>query len=531
MSKNTSTATNVNTYDEVPYESNPYVQSHPATLKTLGTLFGMKPVALEKAKVLELGCAGGGNLIPVAAQYPNAKFVGVDLSQQQITTAQNAVNEMGLKNIEFKCMNLADIDKKFGEFDYVIAHGVVSWVNEDTQEKLFDICNANLTDNGIAYVSYNTLPGWNMVKTVREMMLYHSQSFETQQEQVQQSRLLLNFIKEATEGSETAYSRMLENEVKILSNQPDHFLRHDHMEENNTQFYFHEFMAKASKRGLQYLSDTNLASMFLGNMSGKVAEKLSEIKDIVRTEQYMDFVTNRRFRCTLLCKNTVPLNRNLQKEDVMNFSLQFNVLPAKAMADVKFDDATENLDFYLNGNTENKISTTSANMKAILYTFAENFNIPMKAEEIIKEATKKVKGAKTEEVKAEFINNAMRLVLSGHISLTTEENKFTTKVSKTPTASKLAQYQCKNVQGLWATNEKHERVGINLFEKVAMRYMDGKHNVDQIVDKVMEHVKKDELTISINDKKVTDEKVARTEIEKIAKNTFERLARAAFLVA
>ena len=64
-------------YDEIPYESYPFAQSHPDRLATLATLFGMKPQPIDDCRVLELGCASGGNLIPMAACLPGSKFVGI----------------------------------------------------------------------------------------------------------------------------------------------------------------------------------------------------------------------------------------------------------------------------------------------------------------------------------------------------------------------------------------------------------------------------------------------------------------------
>ena len=114
------TQNNNSTYDEVPYESYPYIQSHPHHLRTLGVLFGMNPTIPEEARILELGCAAGGNIIPHAVNYPKAKFVGVDLSKTQIEEADKHVQGLGLKNIKFHHCSITDIDDSFGKFDYII---------------------------------------------------------------------------------------------------------------------------------------------------------------------------------------------------------------------------------------------------------------------------------------------------------------------------------------------------------------------------------------------------------------------------
>src|SRR5262245_43652043 len=75
-------------YGLVPYESRSFPQSQPDRLATIATLLGMKPVSLTASRVLEIGCAGGGNLIPMAVSLPGSTFVGIDLSARQIETAR-----------------------------------------------------------------------------------------------------------------------------------------------------------------------------------------------------------------------------------------------------------------------------------------------------------------------------------------------------------------------------------------------------------------------------------------------------------
>src|SRR5262245_23959957 len=95
-------AQELTSYDEVPYSSHPYAQSHPIRMSVLGVLFGMTPAPVDRCRVLELGCAGGGNLVPMAAVLPESRFVGVDLSSVQIADGQRLVEALGLKNIELK---------------------------------------------------------------------------------------------------------------------------------------------------------------------------------------------------------------------------------------------------------------------------------------------------------------------------------------------------------------------------------------------------------------------------------------------
>lgn len=517
-----------NTYDEVPYESYPYALTDPYHLRALAVLFGMKPAAVETARVLELGCAAGGNLMPHAINYPKAHFVGIDLSKVQIDEANKHKEGLDLKNIEFRHCSITDIDESFGKFDYIICHGVISWVPKFVQDKIFEVGNKNLSDNGIVYISYNTLPGWNMVRTIRDMMLYHSNTFNNIKDKIAQSRLLLEFINDSLESSNSPYAQVLQNETNLLAKQNDHYLRHDHLEEDNVQYYFHEFMDEAKKNNLQYLSDCSISTMYLGNMPAKAVEKLQAINDIVRTEQYMDFITNRRFRSTLLCHNSVKLNRSINNEDITKYNMTFNIVPEKPLVDIDLN-SLETEKFFYNGNKDNSLSTSSPYMKAVLYTFSENINNPMSFDKIAVSSNKKLQGIKLNEIKAEFLTNAMKLVLQGYINITLHNTRKEVNLDK-PKASKIISYQVTHTSNMWVTNQRHEVVAINLFEKFALRYMDGKHNHKQIVESVMQHVTSGEMTLSSDGNKIENIDEVSKELASFLQPTLTKFAANALLI-
>jgi methyltransferase-like protein/trans-aconitate methyltransferase len=516
------------TYDEMPYESYPYDMTSPQHLRTMATFFGMKPPAIETARVLELGCASGGNLIPHAVNYPKAHFVGVDLSKVQIDEANKDKTALNLNNIEFYACSITEIDQSFGKFDYIICHGVFSWVPEFVREAILKISKENLTENGVAYISYNTLPGWNMVRTIRDMMLYHSNIFTDVKDKVAQSRLLLEFVKDSLEGSNTPYAQMLKSETELLFKQADNYLRHEHLEDNNVQFYFSDFMDMAKKNDLQYLADCNIASMYLGNMPAKVVEKLQTIKDIVRVEQYMDFINNRRFRSTLLCHSNVKLKRNVNNDDIVNYNITCNIFPEKALADIDIN-SLETEKFFYNNNKDNSMSTSSPYMKAILYTFFENLNNPLSFDKIIASSNKKLGGGKVNELKAEFLANIMHLFLQGYVSITLQDTRKEVKCDK-PKTSKLVAYQATHSPSMWVTNQRHQAIGVNLFEKCILKYMDGKNEKSDIIDSVMQHVTSGEITLSRDGKKIEDVNEIRKEFESYLEPTIARFITNALLV-
>lgn len=508
-------------YDETPYQSYPYAQSSPEKLATLGTLFGMNPPKIETARVLELGCAEGGNIIPHAVHNPKGEYVGIDLSKVQIDAGKKHIKEMGLKNIELKHCSITDIDDSFGKFDYIICHGVFSWVPDFVQDKIIEVSKKNLNKNGVVYISYNTLPGWNMVRTIRDMMLYHAKSF-AESDKVIQSRALLEFIKESLEGSETPYAKVLKQEAELLSKQGDHYIRHEHLEENNKQFYFSDFMQKANGQGLQYLADCSLSSMYIGNMSQKVAEKLNEINDIVKTEQYMDFITNRRFRSSLLCHNDIQLNRSLNNDSIRNFAISFDISADKTIKDAIIEN-NEPMKFYFKGDKEQFITTTSPALKAAFYVLIENKGYPIGFNELINKADKLLKGDNKAIIEAELLKNSMNLVIKGYMDIhLNNRDKEKVKLDK-PNVSKLVQYQVEKTTNNWVTNLSHAPISINFFDKFAIKYMNGKNTKKQILDGLMKESAEGKITLNKDNKKIEDENQIRKELSAHLDETIERL--------
>src|SRR3954468_20805166 len=112
-----------NAYDAVRYSNYPYAQTHPDRLATVAILHGLHPPDPFTARVLELGCGAGGNLIAMAAATPGTRALGVDLAAQPIADDQLTIAEIGLTNVELRQGDMRDLGE-LGEFDYVIAHGI-----------------------------------------------------------------------------------------------------------------------------------------------------------------------------------------------------------------------------------------------------------------------------------------------------------------------------------------------------------------------------------------------------------------------
>ena len=292
-----------NFYDQVPYESHPFPQTAAEHLEAVAFLFGLEAPPPAHARVLELGCASGGNLIPLAARFPEASVVGVDVSATQTRQGQQAVERSGVSNLRLLHFDIADIDESFGQFDYIICHGVYSWVPPQVQEAILRVCSRNLAPQGLAYVSYNVYPGWKSREIVRDAMILRGSPRGEPDEQLSYARGMLEFLDgSAKPGS--VLKATLDEMMPVVRSANASYLMHEFLEPCNAPCYFKEFVARAGNAGLAYFADAEPATMFVQNYGEQVRGPL--LRECggsqLMMEQYLDFLVNRSFRQSLLVR-------------------------------------------------------------------------------------------------------------------------------------------------------------------------------------------------------------------------------------
>jgi methyltransferase-like protein len=319
----------MDSYDEIPYESTPFPETHPEFLATTARLFGVAAADPAACRVLEIGCASGGNLIPMACQLPGSRFLGIELSARQAGDGARTVAQLGLGNIEIRQGDLLAFPAEAGEFDYIIAHGLYSWVPQAVREKLLEVCRNHLSDNGIAYISYNTLPGWRWRGMLRDMLLYHTREASGPADKLRQAQAFLAQMAPALNGLDSLTSGYLREELKRIANRPPSYLFHEYLEATNQAFLFSDFIADSRRHGLEYLADADLAGMFPFSLGEAAADLLEQHEDMVEMWQYMDFLSGRTFRQSLLCRKGSPLDYDIDLDAFTRLAFAADLQPQK----------------------------------------------------------------------------------------------------------------------------------------------------------------------------------------------------------
>lgn len=353
-------------YQELAYPSAAFAQMHPERLATIATLFGMQPPALERCRVLELGCGSGASLAPFAYGLPQSSFLGIDLTPAAIGAAQARAAALELRNAEFRCADILDIGPSLGTFDFILCHGVFSWVPAEVREKLLALCGELLSPNGVAYISYNTRPGGDLRVMLRDMMRYHIPADGPLAGRLQQARALVEFLAEAKSGNDN-YQRLLQWQRERIERLPDALLYHDDLSQEHQPIYFHEFVTQAARHGLQFLGEADFYEMGEQRFPPAVREKLAMLGDrFVVREQYMDFLCGRAFRQTLLCRAEQRLQRPIQPESLARLYFSSPAEPLSARPAIAGEGEEE---FRAAENAS--VKTTHPLAKAIFVTLGE----------------------------------------------------------------------------------------------------------------------------------------------------------------
>ena len=295
-------------YKELGYKSYPFPFTTPAYLEAYGTLVGLKPPTAKTARVLELGATYGGNIISQAAHNPEATFVGIELSQDQVEKGNKIIGDAKLDNVSLVQGDILNFDESMGTFDYIIAHGFYSWISDEMKDKLLDIISNHLADNGIAYVSYNTYPGWHTMEEVRQLMLFANRGHDesTHKEKVLRGKTVGSLV-----GAQILnYDNLKERNSKFLGalrsvmQKDDYYVGHDHLEPHNDPCYLYQFNDHLKANNLAYVGDADLTLSMVRTYDESIADKLEQLapNSQVDQEQYLDFMLDTTFRKSIICK-------------------------------------------------------------------------------------------------------------------------------------------------------------------------------------------------------------------------------------
>jgi methyltransferase-like protein len=513
-------------YDELPYTCHPMPYAHPERLATVATFFGMTPPAVEGCRVLELGCCDASHLIPIAYALPNAECWGVDSSAAKIESGQALVDALGLKNVKLRHLDILEVDERFGQFDYIIAHGIYSWVSQAVQDKILSICKHHLVPNGVAYVSYDTKPGWNMRETFRDMMRYHTVSITDKDTRTEQLKALTKFMVNTTAQSQDTYNRFVNEEIREFVQLPSAFVSQTFLDEENKPLYFYEFIETAQGKGLGYLGDAFPHTMFINNFPKPVTKALQMFKnDLIRLEQIMDFLRNRAFRHTLLCHEGTQLNRTLPSDLMQRFYITSSLQPVIESA----NEPTQKFE-----NARGTVSSDKPMIQAALRYLSQQWPHAVAFSEVIQQAQQETGNVSDTKEETAVSDTLLKCYSMGLLELHSHSPQFVTTISQYPKAYPLAQWQAQ--RGTKITNCRCQWFNIdNVLFLQLLPHLDGTHDRTALVNLIDGWLKEGKMTINLKNQQTGEPLTLNDEnrheiLGGVLDNTLQKIAQSALLI-
>jgi SAM-dependent methyltransferase len=522
-----SNITELNAYDTMPYPAYSFPVTHIGRLGAIGRIFGLNAASPDNARVLELGCSSGLNTLAMAQLFPQAEFVGVDYSARQIQEAEEALAATGLTNVRFVQADIADLGEDLGQFDYIITHGIYSWVPQRVKEAILRISRENLKPDGIAYISYNVLPGWRMRGALRDMMLMHTAGIQDVPGKVAQSKALIKFLAESC-AEDTPYGKYLRQELELLKSVDDAYIAHDFLETDNDALYFSDFVKDAAEAKLLYLGDAEPATMIVDNLPKQAADTLKSLNlNLLATEQYMDFVRNRMFRSTLLCHSSAELKRNVDPKnlDGLYVSTLIGLKQPYAEGQPAVFTAVNGGELNVNDAITADIFTRVANLRGASRPVAEIID------ETAAAFAEQLAGKDPQAVRADL----GRLLIQGYFKKMVDfaigpaSCRAAAASADHPEALPLARWQAS--LGRKVSSPRLEMLNTDPFVGKFVTFCDGTRDRGAIIDALIDSLQKKEYQLNENNQPIEDSERARFIIEKLYDGSLENLRRLGVVVS
>lgn len=429
-------------------------------------------------------------------------------------------------------MDVTNVNKKsMGIFDYIIVHGVYSWVPEEVRKHILRVCSKCLSKKGVAYVSYNVFPGWHMRGMIRDVMCYHTGQFSDPKVQVGQARNLLSFLAKHSD-EKGAYGKLLRSEVDTLSKHSDSYLYHDHLEEHNTPLYFHDFVQRAEDADLRYLGEADLSSMYAGHLPQEVASTLEKIStDMIQMEQYMDFVRNRMFRQTLLVHENTKIDREIKLSTLDELYVASPLLPTVKRPDIAGRTSVE----FRAPNSERCLNSNTPLVKSAFMCLVEHSSSFVSYTDLVDMAYQRLSGpqvretAAIEEEKKELAKILIKCSLSNMVEFRTKQGLFTQEVGETPEASVVARMQCENGASD-ITNLRHAIRGLDPVPRKLLPHLNGDNNKEALVKVLKGAIGSGELSVTVKSGSV-EGSISDADLQNTVDQVLGLFARSALLLA
>jgi len=324
-------------YDQVAYPGVAYPFATPDRMSVFATLHGLAPTLPCESTVLELGCGDGANLLAIAQRFPKARCIGVDASESALAVARRRAAACGLTNVDLHQLDLAALDSPgpLPPCDYIIAHGLLSWVAPHVRKGILALVGQVLKTSGVAMLSFLTFPGQHDLEPLRALMRHHVANVRDPKKRIEQARDIALWQLERTQRLYGEARAKLMHELVLEWHQmPDAVFLHDLLADERHPLTLSAFSSEAGQAGLQWLANARMNEPRKELLPESLRDLVREVEDPIRRQSYLDCFLMTRFRTSLFARASAPIKRSAQPSDFASF-FATSIIPREQLPDIQ----------------------------------------------------------------------------------------------------------------------------------------------------------------------------------------------------
>jgi Predicted methyltransferase regulatory domain/Methyltransferase domain len=287
--------------------------------------------ASRRLRYCELGSGRGYGTALLAASNPDIDFVGIDFNRSHVSEARGFADRAGLANVKFFEMTFGDAarsaDPELDAFDIVVLHGVYAWVPPQVRDDIHDFLRAKLVSRGIAYVSYNAMPGWlRVVPTQRMLIEVANRSSGDSIARVEKGMQLLNLLVAKSDGMIARHGAVSSKYLSQLATKNRHYLAHEFLSIGWQPLFVTEAIAAMAKAELSYIGSAAVTENRIELCVPKdLRETVRSAPDVGMRELLKDYILGTQFRRDVYIKRPRQLDQRERRDRMMN--LRFAPMP------------------------------------------------------------------------------------------------------------------------------------------------------------------------------------------------------------
>jgi SAM-dependent methyltransferase len=456
-------------YDELPYDSLPLPETQPDLLAAVAKLHGFDAPEPGRARILELGCASGGNLIPLAWRWPESECVGVELSRVQAEAGADFVRCLGLINARIVHGDLATLPANLGKFDYIIAHGVFSWVPPGVRQALLDLCSRHLSPLGIAYISFNVAAGWQRLQPLRDALIERTAADLSAPARHEQALRVLNELE--AEWTDP----VLLKEIAYLKTAAPSYLFHEYLAEFNVPLRFGEFAGQLDAHNLRYVGEAGprRAVVELEDAWGLIPEGMAG--RWLDAEAALDEAHGIRFRRALIARADAPCAQPPHAQALSSLAFYADL---RCDEEIDLEAATEQCFLNPAGNT---FPVAQPAMKAAAMALSAAYPGALGYSGLMAEGRRVMSefGAAGDVDENTFRAALFQLVMTHGVMPSVSVTTYLNEPGERPCAHALARLQAKS-PGWVVSGARHVAMDLDEPGRVLLEMLDGSRTIEEI---------------------------------------------------